>query len=170
MKWNGIYFYEVPKGTQATLRQYYRTGTGNGTTNPTADLRSPELVTLTEGADVIPMDQVTGCVIAALFEPDMSESNSYNTSVAQSLSGVEGLALVFHDFNTRNYPYYRLEANNPRDVLVDPADKECSHKECLKKICEKADKVIDKILDETGCNAGFMLFAFALLIPFMRKK
>jgi len=125
MKWNHIEFYEMKPGTTiAGLRQYYRSDTGN-TTNSTsaiAGLRDAAMVTFEKGAYVIPVDQVAGAVVVALFEPDISNSGNYNAAVTQSLSNAEGLALIFHDVTTRNYPYYRLEADNPRDVLAEPID------------------------------------------------
>gem|GEM_PF-7112480 len=114
MKWNNIHYYEIAPGTTATVRQYFRSDTGNGTTSVTADIRAAASVTFTDGAYVIPLDQEAGAVVVATFEPDITNANSYNASVAQSLSGTEGYALIFHDITTRNYPYYRFEGDNPR--------------------------------------------------------
>jgi uncharacterized protein YjdB len=123
LKWQGIYFYEVPPGTSAPLRQYYRSDTGNGTTGSTirADLRSEDIVSLDKGAYVVPMDQVAGAVIAMLFEPDTDGSASYNSSVLQTTGDAEAFALIFHDITTRNFPYYRLEKDNPRQTIQDPS-------------------------------------------------
>ena len=116
-----IYFYEVPAGTTATLKQYYRDSTSNTTTsNVNAGLRAEAEVTFPDGAYVVPLDQVSGAVIAMLFEPDVAGSGGYNGTVNQSLSG-EAMALIFHDFTTRDFPYYRLEMDNPRQVLQDPS-------------------------------------------------
>ena len=165
LKWNHIEFYELKPGAKAELKQYYRTDTNNATNGTiTADLRPAEVVTFADGAYVVPLDQVAGAVVVALFEPDISNSASYNAAVTQSLGGTEGLALVLHDFDTRNYPYYRLEKNNPRDVLKDPDDKCDDLKDKIK------DKIND-VLDEVGCNAGYGLLILIFAIPFaMRKK
>ena len=118
---NGIYYYEIPAGTKADVRQYCRTDAGNTTNGTiTADLLPETEVTFANGAYVIPLDQVAGAVAVAAFEPDMSNSNGFNASVAQTESGATGLAVIIHDFTTRNYPYYRLESNDPRMVLPDP--------------------------------------------------
>jgi hypothetical protein len=128
LKRNFIEFYEIAPGTTVNVKQYYRTGTSNATTSGvTAGLRAAEDVTFEHGAYVVPMDQVTGSVIASTFEPDTSGSNGYNGSVAQGDSDNSGNAntaaampLVFHDLSTRDYPYYRLEADYPREVLPMP--------------------------------------------------
>ena len=120
---NGIYYYEIPAGTTVDARQYTRTDAGNTTNGTiTADLLPEAEATFANGAYVIPLDQEAGAVAVAAFEPDMSNSNGFNASVAQTESGATGLAVIIHDFTTRNYPYYRLEANNPRSILPDPND------------------------------------------------
>ena len=123
--WQGIYYYEVAPGTSVTARQYYRTDTSNTTSlnAGAAGLRAAALTAFPDGAYVVPMDQVTGAVIAMTFEPDITGSNSYNSTVAQS--GSPNLALITHNLSgnmtqTRNYPYYRLELDNPREVLPEP--------------------------------------------------
>jgi len=121
MKWNGIEFYEIAPGSAVNLKQYYRSDTSNSTSGSIqAGLRSETEVTLPSGAYVVPLDQVTGAVALTLFEPDMAGANSYNASVAQSLGDSEALALITHNTTTRDYPYYRLEATGPREVLPMP--------------------------------------------------
>ena len=162
MKWNGIEYFEVDPGVTAPLRQYYRSDTGNGTTSLTAGLRDEEEVVLTNGAYVVPLDQVAGAVAVALFEPDITNANSYNASVAQSLSGSEGLPLIFHDVTTRNYPYYRFESDDPRGFFEIDGGSDCDHKtikEWLQDLCEN------------GCNAGFPLLSIVVLAWFaLRRK
>ena|GEM_PF-1024873 len=120
LKWQGIHYYEIAPGSRALARKYFRSDTGNTTTVTTirADLRAEAEVSFDQGAYVIPMDQVSGAVIAMLFEPDTDGSGGYNSSVAQTVSGSEGFALIYHDLTTRDYPYYRFEKDNPRDLLV----------------------------------------------------
>jgi Synergist-CTERM protein sorting domain-containing protein len=116
-----IYYYEVPAGTKATLKKYFRDNTSNSlTSNVNAGLRAEAEVTFPNGAYVVPMDQVTGAVIAMLFEPDVAGSGGYNGTVNQALTG-EAMPLILHDFTTRDLPYYRLEQDNPRQVLQDPS-------------------------------------------------
>ena len=159
----GIEYYEVANGTVAPLRQYHRTDTGN-TSNSTisAALRDESNVVLTNGAYVIPMDQVASSVIAMMFEPDNGNNNAANAAITSSTSSAtNGIALVVHDITSRNYPYYRLEKNNPRHVLKDKAIKE--------EIREK----IEDILEEAGCNAsyGYVIFTIFALVPFaLRRK
>ena len=175
---NKIEYYELSPETSAPLRQYYRvsgSGSASGSYNPTinnnflrADLRPEEVVSLKDGAYVIPMDQVAGSVVMCTFEPDVANSNAFNGTIAQSLPDAEGLALVFYDSLTNNYPYYRFEGNNPREELSD--------EKCLDKIKDKIKDVvkdkIEHILDEHGCNAGFGILVFAIfaLVPLSRKR
>jgi hypothetical protein len=170
LKANRIEYYEIKEGYVAPVRQYYYVS-GNGTTQITptatintnvlrAGLRDEEKVTFTNGAYVIPLDQEAGAVAVSTFEPDVSNSNGYNASVAQSLTGAEGLAVVFQSSVTNNYPYYRLEKSNPRDVLVDK-DKECK---------TEIPECIEEILDTMGCNAGFGLLILIFAAPFIARK
>ncbi|MCL1875008.1 MAG: hypothetical protein FWF87_01960 [Synergistaceae bacterium] len=180
LKANRVEYYEVKLGQKAPLRQYFYVS-GNGTTGITpnatpntnvlrADLRAEEEVTLTEGAYVIPLDQVAGAVAVAIFEPDISNSNGYNASVAQSLSGTEGLAVVFHSQANNNYPYYRLEKSFPRKVLP-PDEPGCPIviPPCIDLPPCVEDK-IEEVLDCLGCNAGFGLLALIFAIPFVWRK
>jgi hypothetical protein len=173
---NRIEYYELSAGTSAPLRQYYRvsgTGSATGSYNPTinnnflrADLRPEETVTFKDGAYVIPMDQVAGSVIMCTFEPDVANSNAFNGTVAQSLPDSEGLAVIFHDSLTNNYPYYRFEGNRPREAL---SDENC--KEKIKEIIKDKKDKLEEICEE-GCNAGFGILVFAIFafLPFARKK
>ena len=120
MKWNGIKYYEIAPGTTVNLKQYYRTTTTNTVSSITADLRPAADVTFPDGAYVVPMDQLAGAVVLGLFEPDCAGSNGYNASVAQGIGDSETQVVIFHDINTRNYPYYRLEQSYPREVLPTP--------------------------------------------------
>jgi hypothetical protein len=170
---NRLEYYELSAGTSAPLRQYYRvsgTGSASGSYNPTinnnflrADLRPEETVTFNDGAYVIPMDQVTGSVIMCTFEPDIANSNAFNGTVTQSLPDSEGLALIFHDSLTNNYPYYRFEGDDPRKALSD--------ENCKEKIKEVIKDKLEEICEE-GCNAGFGILVFAIFafLPFARKK
>ena len=129
MKRNGIEFYEIAPGTTENVRKYYRSSTTNTTgSGVQADLRAAADVVFEHGAYVIPVDQVAGAVVTALFEPDVSEANAYNASVAQSDTdnNTVGLVLITHaispslEYAARDYPYYRLEQDNPREVLPVP--------------------------------------------------
>ena len=164
MKWQGIHYYEVPEGTSAPVKQYYRSDTGNVTTGSSiADLRDEKTVIFEKGAYVVPMDQVAGAVIAMLFEPDPNGSASYNASVAQTVSGAEGFALMFHDVTTRDYPLYRLEKDNPREVLKEEKKEEPKPKPDL-------PECIEDLLEQIGCNMGYGLLIFVFVIPFVLKK
>ena len=168
LKLHNIEFYEISAGYKANVKQYYRNNDTNTTnTAMLAGLRDEAEVIFENGAYVIPLDQIAAAVVIAIFEPDMTASNNFNASVAQtntnSADGTvkNGLAVITHDVTTRNYPYYRLEKSNPRDVLKD------------KNACkEEVKKTIRDILEENGCNVGFGFIAFLFLIavPFMRKK
>jgi len=168
LKANGIEYYETAPGQTVPLRQYYRADSGNSTAgavtravhpgNIEADLRDEVSVSLVNGAYVIPLDQEAGAVAIALFEPDITNSNGYNASVAQSAGDWgydQGLVIITHDPATRNYPYYRLEKDNPRVVFNIPEKGD----DCKDKIKDK----IDDILNEIGCNAGLSVFAIALI-------
>jgi hypothetical protein len=168
MKWNHIEFYEIDPGTSADLKQYYRSDSLNTTSGAiTAGLRSEDRVVFEEGAYVVPLDQVAGAVAVALFEPDISNANGYNAGVSQTVSGPEGFALVYHDVTNRNYPYYRFEKNNPRDVLkspvVLPPDPPLPPGFSLPPRIEDA-------LDTLGCNAGFGLLILIFAIPLALKR
>jgi len=165
LKLHGIEFYEISAGDKAKVRQYYRSNDTN-TTNTAilAGLRDEAEVTFENGAYVIPLDQIAGAVVIAIFEPDMTASDNYNASVAQtntnSTDGAvkNGLAIITHDVTTRNYPYYRFEYNNPRDALPEEKDK--------KTIKERLEDIY-----ENGCNVGLGFFTLVLLaVPFMRKR
>ena len=115
---NRIKYYELDPGASAPVRQYHRTDTGNATSGDIeAGLRDEETVTFGHGAYVVPLDQTAGAAAVAIFEPDITNSNGFNASVAQTLGGTQGLAVITNDIVTRNYPYYRLEKNNPREAL-----------------------------------------------------
>ena len=175
---NRIEYYELSPETSAPLRQYYRVsgaGTASATMNATinnnvlrADLRPEETVSFKDGAYVIPMDQVAGAVVMCTFEPDVTNSNGFNGTVVQSLNDSEGLAVIFHDSLTNNYPYYRFEGSNPR---VELSDEKCLDK-IKDKIKEEIKDKIEHILDEHGCNAGFGILVFAIfaLVPLARKR
>jgi len=158
----GIEYYEVANGTTVPLRQYHRTDAGNSSSNTiSAALRDEMYVFLENGAYVIPMDQVASSVIAMMFEPDNGNNNGANAAITSSTSSAtNGIALVMHDFTSRNYPYYRLEKDNPRQVLKDK-----DHKG------EIRDKIED-ILDEAGCNAGsgYLIFTIFALVPFVIRR
>jgi hypothetical protein len=120
-------------------------------------------VTFDNGAYVVPMDQLAASVVMCTFEPDIANSNAFNGTVTQSLPDSEGLALIFHDSVTKNYPYYRLERNNPRDVFRDAQKDDCK---------EEIKDAIRDILDEAGCNAGYGYLGFAIfaIMPFVARR
>ena len=163
---NRIEYYELKPKISANVRQYYyvsgspTASASNGATLSTnvllANIRDEARVTFTEGAYVIPMDQVAAAVAMCTFEPDIANSNGFNAAVTQSLTGDEGLALIFRSLTTNNYPYYRFEKDNPRILLPSVDCKENVH------------NLIDH-LNEHGCNAGFG-FALILLIPFIFRR
>lgn len=173
---NRIEYYEIEPGFSAPVRQYYyvsgnpRTGiTPNATVNNNvlrAGLRAEETVTFTNGAYVIPMDQVAGAVALCTLEPDISNSNGYNGTVVQGLNDDECLILISHDIATGNYPYYRLEKNEPREVLPDKDKPEKPDKPCKHELPE----CIEDLLDCLGCNSGFGLLALIIGIPFVVRK
>ena len=80
----------------------------------TADLRDAANVTFEKGAYVIPMDQVSGNVIAMIMEPDVNDSNGYDGTLVQ-------YGVVSYDETTKNFPIYRYEGNDPRTTLVSNA-------------------------------------------------
>ena len=133
---NEIDWFKLEPGTSIDVRQYYRTGTFNVTGGVASDtwfgtpavnttlqsaivagLRATTTVEFPHGAYVIPLDQVGGAVAVAKFEPDITNSNNFNASVAQTLPGAEGLAVITHHVTNRNFPLFRFEQNDPRDVL-----------------------------------------------------
>jgi hypothetical protein len=159
----GIEYYELEKETTVPLRQYYRTDTGNASNNTiSAALRDETDVVLANGAYVVPMDQVASSVIAMTFEPDNGNNNAANAAITSSTTNVNnGLALVIHDLVSRNYPYYRLEKDNPREVLPDKDKKKDDCKE-----------IINDIIEEVGCNAsyGYLVIAIFAVIPFILRN
>ncbi|MCL1874959.1 MAG: hypothetical protein FWF87_01715 [Synergistaceae bacterium] len=175
MKANRIEFYEVKIGTTAPLRQYYWiSGRGNGSQHEgpdpsynaqylVADLRPEANVTLSNGAYVIPLDQVAGPVAVAMFEPDIANTNQYNATIAQFLNDAnEALCLASHDVgNSNNYAYYRLEKDDPRKVL--PKDGPTEPDKCL-------PDCIEDLLDCAGCNMGLGLLLAIFVVPFVWKK
>jgi hypothetical protein len=49
--------------------------------------------------------------------------------------------------------------------------RECDHHDCEAEFCKKVDRTIDKILDEVGCNAGIPFIALLAIIGFaLRRK
>ena len=113
----GAEYYELAPGSTADLKQYYYVGeyTYEGSSKGfTADLREETAVTFDQGAYVIPMDQVSGNVIAMTMEPDVNDSNGYDGTLVQ-------YGLVSYDETTMNFPIYRYEGNDPRTTLVSNA-------------------------------------------------
>ena len=113
----GAEYYELAPGSTANLKQYYYVGeyTYEGSSKGfTADLREEAAVTFDQGAYVIPMDQVSGNVIAMTMEPDVNDSNGYDGTLVQ-------YGLVSYDTATMNFPIYRYEGNNHRTTLVSNA-------------------------------------------------
>ena len=163
----GIEYFELEKGTTAPLRQYYRTDTGNSSSNTiSAALRDEADVVFENGAYGIPMDQATSSVIAMLFEPDNGNNNAANAAITSSTSSAtNGIALVVHHFTNRDYPYYRLEKDNPR-VVLGIEDEEGGKKNCKECLMDWLEE-----LCEEGCNAGIPLLALLALagLVFRRK-
>lgn len=113
----GAEYYELAPGSTANLKQYYYVGeyTYEGSSKGfTADLREETSVAFPQGAYVIPMDQVSGNVIAMTMEPDVNDSNGYDGTLVQ-------YGLITYDGATMNFPIYRYEGNNPRTTLVSNA-------------------------------------------------
>lgn len=113
----GAEYYELEPGSTASLKQYYYVGeyTYEGSDKGfTADLRDETTVTFPQGAYVIPMDQVSGNVIAMTMEPDVNDSNGYDGTLVQ-------YGLVTYDPTTMNFPIYRYEGDNARTTLVSNA-------------------------------------------------
>ena len=84
----GAEYYELEPGSTANLKQYYYVARvhlqrpGNlGFTPPTCGRETA--VTFPNGAYVIPMDQVSGNVIAMTMEPDVNDSNGYDGTLVQ---------------------------------------------------------------------------------------
>jgi hypothetical protein len=84
-------------------------------------MRDESNVVLTNGAYVIPMDQVASSVIAMMFEPDNGNNNGANAAITSSTSSAtNAIPLVLHGITNRDYPYYRLEKDYPREVFPMP--------------------------------------------------
>ena len=113
----GAEYYELELGSTAELKQYYYVGEytyNEKKAGFTADLRDAAKVTFEKGAYVIPMDQVSGNVIAMIMEPDVNDSNGYDGTLVQ-------YGVVSYDETTKNFPIYRYEGNDPRTTLVSNA-------------------------------------------------
>ena len=113
----GAEYYELEPGSTAELKQYYYVGEytyNEKKAGFTADLRDAAKVTFEKGAYVIPMDQVSGNVIAMIMEPDVNDSNGYDGTLVQ-------YGVVPYDKTTKNFPIYRYEGNDPRTTLVSNA-------------------------------------------------
>lgn len=119
-----IEYYQLAPNASANLKQYYYVGEYSGEVAGTygdgggvitdgfvADLREAADVTFSKGAYVIPMDQVSANVAAMLLEPDVNDSTNYDGTLVQS-------GLVTFDQNTKNFPIYRYEKNDPRATLA----------------------------------------------------
>ena len=116
----GAEYYELEANSSADLKQYYYVDEytyNDRKMGFTAGLRAETETVFEDGAVVIPMDQVAGNVIAMLMEPDVNDSNGYDGSLVQ-------YGVIAYDTATGNFPIYRFEGNNPREVLVSnaPAD------------------------------------------------
>lgn len=105
----GAEYYRLSDGSRATLEQYYYDGPYERGIE--AGLRDAERVRFSNGAYVIPMDQVAGNVIAMLMEPDVTDSNGYDGSLYQ-------YGVIDYDEETMNFPIYRYTGDNPRETLV----------------------------------------------------
>ena len=106
----GAEYYRLSDGSRATLEQYYYVGPYEKR-GIEAGLRDAERVRFSNGAYVIPMDQVAGNVIAMLMEPDVTDSNGYDGSLYQ-------YGVIDYDEETMNFPIYRYTGDNPRETLV----------------------------------------------------
>jgi len=100
----GAEFYEIAPGSTVSADQYYKIK------DDEAGLRGIASVTFENGAYVIPMDQITGNIIAVTMEPDVNDSKGYDGTLVQS-------GIVSADPDTQNYPYYRFTIDNPREAL-----------------------------------------------------
>lgn len=110
----GAEYYRLSDGSRATLEQYYYDGPyeyNDRERGIEAGLRDAERVRFSNGAYVIPMDQVAGNVIAMLMEPDVTDSNGYDGSLYQ-------YGVIDYDEETLNFPIYRYTGDNPRETLV----------------------------------------------------
>lgn len=110
----GAEYYRLSDGSRATLEQYYYVGPyeyNDRERGIEAGLRDAERVRFSNGAYVIPMDQVAGNVIAMLMEPDVTDSNGYDGSLYQ-------YGVIDYDEETLNFPIYRYTGDNPRETLV----------------------------------------------------
>lgn len=106
----GAEYYRLSDGSRATLEQYYYVGPYEKR-GIEAGLRDAERVRFSNGAYVIPMDQVAGNVIAMLMEPDVTDSNGYDGSLYQ-------YGVIDYDEETLDFPIYRYTGDNPRETLV----------------------------------------------------
>ena len=106
----GAEYYRLSDGSRATLEQYYYVGPYEER-GIEAGLRDAERVRFSNGAYVIPMDQVAGNVIAMLMEPDVTDSNGYDGSLYQ-------YGVIDYDEETLDFPIYRYTGDNPRETLV----------------------------------------------------
>ena len=110
----GAEYYRLSDGSRATLEQYYYVGPyeyNDRERGIEAGLRDAERVRFSNGAYVIPMDQVAGNVIAMLMEPDVTASNGYDGSLYQ-------YGVIDYDEETLDFPIYRYTGDNPRETLV----------------------------------------------------
>ena len=85
---HGIAFYELPEGTAAPLRQYGGEPENDPKTGhwklPEATLSSEKTTVFESGAFVFPCNQLSGLLIMYLFEPDVSDTESFGSSFCQS--------------------------------------------------------------------------------------
>ncbi len=108
-----IEYYELPADSNVFLQQY------SGTAEE-ATLSTEKLVNFSSGAYVIPMNQVSGNIIASLMEPDSTDISKNGSFLQQKLySANDGVLPVYRyirDLNTEDTTYGGVELVIPIDA------------------------------------------------------
>ena len=121
-----IEYYVLPEGTVMPLQQYFVASAGQPNAHNAAfrqGVRPQEYKTIPAGGAIfIPMDQVSGTVIAMLMEPENSNIN-FGSSIVQMLlhhadnTLFDATRTFIHCQDTMNFPIFRLTQDNPRSFV-----------------------------------------------------
>ncbi len=114
IKNHGISFYTLPAGTKIKLRQYKGEAEPKENTPyfivKEAELSGEETVEFKTGAYVFPANQISGTLLRYLFEPDVTDTENYGSSLCQN-----GLL--------KPEDIYRYEHNSEPDGSIKKEDK-----------------------------------------------
>ncbi len=102
IKLHNISFYELPNGASQNLKNY--TGSVES-----AAITDEEKVTFNNGAYVFPLNQVGGTLLMYLFEPDVTDTATYKSTLAQSNTLVA---------QNGKFPIYRSEHDLTADGKI----------------------------------------------------